>query len=208
MRKVLFAGLLVLVLALVGFQTSILLSDPQTVTESAPVPASPGYQNGDQELAYLLVKLELKTRSVVADHLTRSQSPVPGVDQVYQRWLTKNRVLPAAVADKIYAETVPHATGGRAWVKMVVREPRNPHNQGDGLALEMLRELQGGAKAASRSTPDAYYYGEPIVAKKWCLRCHGDPRGEADPNFPQYKKDGWREGDVIGGVIARVASKK
>lgn len=156
----------------------------------------------------MLVKLELKTRTVIADHFTRSQSPVPGVDQVYQRWLSKNLILPAAVADRIYSETVPNATGGRVRVQMAVSEPRNPHNQGDAVALEMLQELKSGAATTERSAPDAYYYGEPIVAKKWCLRCHGEPRGEPDPNFPQYRKDGWREGDVIGGVIARVAPKK
>jgi hypothetical protein len=163
---------------------------------------------GDQELAYLLVKLELKTRAVIGGHYTRVQSPVPGIDTIYKRWLAKNAILPAAVADRVFSEVVPGATGGRAWVKMVVEEPRNPHNRGDSTALELLREIQDGNPGAERSTPKAYYYAEPIKATKTCLPCHGELRGEPDPLFPQYKKNGWRDGEIVGAVIARVAPEK
>lgn len=156
MRKVLLAGLTVLLVAAAGLLASILLSSPKITPAAAPAQTPSLLADSDQELARLLVKLELKTRGVIADHFTRPQSVVPGVDQVYERWLTKNLILPAAVADRIYAETVPSATGGRAWVKMVVPEPRNPHNQGDAVALEMLRDLQHGAKTSARSTADAY----------------------------------------------------
>ena len=122
--------------------------------------------------------------------------------------LTKNGILPAAVADHIFSEVVPAATGGRAWVKMVVSEPRNPHNRGDATALEMLAELQGGTSSAERSKADAYYYGEPITAAAVCLRCHGEPAGEPDPNFPQYKTTGWRAGEIVGAVIARVVPEE
>ncbi|MFQ5804334.1 MAG: DUF3365 domain-containing protein, partial [Candidatus Methylomirabilales bacterium] len=53
-----------------------------------------------------------------------------------------------------------------------------------------------------------YYYAEPIKATKTCLPCHGEPRGEPDPLFPQYKKNGWRDGEIVGAVIARVAPEK
>lgn len=210
MTKAFLTGLLVLGLAAMGFVAAVQLAAPRMKAEATPTiqtQARPMGGNGDHELAYLLVKLELKTRGVIAEHFTRSQSAVPGVNETYQRWLTKNHILPAAVADKIFSEVVPHATAGRAWVKMVVPEPRNPHNRADATALGMFEQLRSGAKTAERSTPDAYYYGEPIVAKEWCLRCHGDPKGAPDPSFPQFKKDGWRAGDIIGGVIARVASK-
>ena len=40
------------------------------------------------------------------------------------------------------------------------------------------------------------------------MSCHGAPAGEADPHFPQYKKNGWKAGEVVGAVIARVAPEK
>ncbi len=169
------------------------------------VPAGVVEKNGDEQLAYLLVKLELKTRSEIGGHFTRQQSPVPVVDRFYQHLLVKNLILPAAVADRIFAETVPAATGGRAWVKMVVDQPRNPNNRGDEAALDLLAELRAGATTAERNTTDAHYYAEPIRAKAICLYCHGEPKGAPDPYFPQFTKDGWREGDIIGAVVGRVA---
>ena len=90
---------------------------------------------------------------------------------------------------------------------MVVPKPRNPNNEGDATALDLVADLQKGAPFAERKTQDAYYYGEPIVAKKGCLECHGMPTGASDPYFPIYKKNGWKVDEVIGGVIARVAVK-
>lgn len=165
-------------------------------------------KTGDEELAYLLVRLEKRTRQVAGAHYTRSQSALPGVDAIYRRSLTRNGILPAAVAGHIFSKVVPAATGGRAWVKMVVPEPRNPDNRGDATALELVSEMQGGAPFAQRSIPGAYYYGEPIKATTACLPCHGDPKGEPDPYFPKYKKNGWREGDIVGAVIARVAPEE
>lgn len=169
------------------------------------VPPGIAEKNGDEQLAYLLVKLELKTRSEIGGHFARQQSPVPVVDRFYQHLLVKNLILPAAVADRIFAETVPAATGGRAWVKMVVDQPRNPNNRGDEAALDLLAELRAGATTAERNTTDAHYYAEPIRAKAICLYCHGEPKGAPDPYFPQFTKDGWREGDIIGAVVGRVA---
>ncbi len=163
-------------------------------------------RNPDEQLAYLLVKLELATRREIGGHFTRHQSPVPGVDKLYQRLLVKNMILPAAVAGAVFAETVPHATQGRAWVKMVVDDPRNPNNRGDEVALELLAELRAGAGTAERTSQDAYYYAEPIKAKAVCLYCHGEPKGAPDPYVPQYKKDGWRDGDIIGALVSLVVS--
>lgn len=163
-------------------------------------------KKGDEQLASLLVKLELKTRGVLAGHFTRSQSAVPGVNVLYQRLLVKNLILPAAVADSIFSETVPAATGGRAWVKMIVDEPRNPNNKGDEVSASLLAELrQGELLFAERNTETAYYYAEPIVAKEACLYCHGAPRGAPDPFFAKYQKEGWRAGETIGAVVARVS---
>ena len=152
----------------------------------------------DQELAELLVKLELRTRAVIAKHYGRA-------DEVHRCWLADNLLLPAAVADGVFHEVVPDVTTGRAWVKMVVDEPRNPHNAGDTTALELLEQIREGKPSASWSTPQAFYYAEPIKAGSACLRCHGDPRGEPDPFFPQYAKNGWQVGQIVGAVVARVA---
>ena len=97
-----------------------------------------------------------------------------------------------------------NTTGGKAWVKMVVPNPRNPKNRGDKASLEVLKELQKGKFTVNYETKDAYYYGEPIIANKGCLECHGTPKSDPDPHFPEYKKDGWKPGEIIGGVISRV----
>ncbi|MFQ5801337.1 MAG: DUF3365 domain-containing protein [Candidatus Methylomirabilales bacterium] len=208
MRRIVLAVGLALFVASVGLLAAIVLSRPETTSGPGPEQMTYADKRGDQELAYLLVKLELKTRAVIGEHYTRPQSPVPGIDTIYKRWLAKNAILPAAVADRVFSEVVPGATGGRAWVKMVVEEPRNPHNRGDSIAHEVLREIQNGNPSAERSTPEAHYYAEPIKATKTCLPCHGEPRGEPDPLFPQYKKNGWRDGQIVGAVIARVAPTK
>ena len=152
----------------------------------------------DEQLARLLVKLELRTRGVIAGHYVKA-------DTTHREWLSENLLLPAAVADKVYHEVVPEMTDGRAWVKMVVDEPRNLHNKGDETAVVILDEIKAGKTHVTRRTAKAYYYAEPIKAKKTCLLCHGQPKGLPDPFFPQYKKNGWKEGEIVGAVIGRVA---
>ncbi len=180
---------------------------PRDAAQSSASPDQSGVARigADEELAYLLVKLELQTRSEMAGHFGRPQSPVPGVNKLYQRLLVKNLILPAAVADRVFSETVPAATGGRAWVKMVVDEPRNPHNRADDVSLELLAELRQGVSTAQRTTSEAFYYAEPIKSKAACLYCHGEPKGAPDPFFAEYTKEGWREGEIIGAVVSRVA---
>jgi hypothetical protein len=207
-KQVVIIAVLVLFILNLSFTGTLLTAGPSSLPERPADDRPYIKKQGDQELAYLLVRLELRTRGVIAGHYGRSQSPVPGVDRLYQRSLAKNLILPAAVADRIFADEVPHATGGRAWVKMVVDEPRNPHNRGDDVALEMLAEMKKSATFAERTIPEAYYYGEPIIADETCLRCHGEPRGQPDPSFPQYQKNGWRPGQTVGAVIARVAPSK
>ncbi len=154
----------------------------------------------DQELARLLVRLELRTRAVIAKHYVAA-------DAAHRDWLAENLLLPAAVADGIFHVVVPETTGDRAWVKMVVDEPRNPNNAGDATAIALFHEVRGGKPCAERLTPQGCYYAEPIKAAATCLKCHGQPRGEPDPFFPQYKKNGWKGGQIIGAVVARVAPR-
>jgi len=148
-------------------------------------------RSGDEELAYVLVKLEKRMRQVIAGLYGKQQAGGADETTTYKNYLIHNRILPAAVADPIFADVVPRATGGRAWVKMVVPEPRNPNNAGDATALDMVTALQQGAPFVERRTGDAYYYGEPIITTRGCLVCHGQPAGEPDPYFPKYKKNGW-----------------
>ena len=114
-------------------------------------------KQGNRELAYLVARLELQTRTVIGEHHNDAQSPVRGVDLICKNWLAKNEVLPAAVADRIFSRVVPSATGGRAWVKMVVEEPRNPKNLGESVALDLLKEVRTGVADAERLTSEAYY---------------------------------------------------
>lgn len=206
-RKILIAILLIPSIYFVGLIISILVPHPEKISKPGSQQFDYVDRHGDQELAYLLVKLELKTRSVIGKHNTRSQSLIPGINLIYKRWLAKNAILPAAVADRVFSEVVPQATGGRAWVKMVVEKPRNPNNRGDSHALKLFHKLQNGTSHAELSTPEAYYYAEPIKATKACLPCHGAPKGDSDPVFPKYQKNGWKDGEIVGAVVARVAKK-
>ena len=186
----------------VGIALSVLLVVAAVALAGpAPEPVDEVGRQFDQDLARLLVKLELRTRAVIAKHYVAADDP-------HREWLARNLLLPAAVADNVFHEVVPDATEGRAWVKMIVDEPRNPNNVGDAVTLALLNELREGEPRAERSTEDAYYYGEPISAAKTCLACHGGPKGEPDPFFPMYEKNGWQEGQVVGAVIARVAKEK
>lgn len=209
LKNIVMAVAVVLLFLSTGTLVAIIAAGPTEVapgTRGQPAPSSPDrLRQGDEELAYLLVKLELKTRSVIAGHYACAQSSFPGVDTLYKRWLTRNMLLPAAIADEIFAEVVPQTTSGRAWVKMVVDEPRNPNNRADDVARELLGEIKTGAKYAERGTSAAYYYAEPIRTVSGCLRCHGEPAGEPDPSFPQFKKNGWKADQIVGAVVARVA---
>jgi len=155
-------------------------------------------KRSDRELAQMLVKLELRTRGVIAKRYVAA-------DIGHRKWLADHLLLPAAIADEIFNDVVPEATGNRAWVKMIVDEPRNPHNAGDETAISLFNEIRD-KKAANgeRRVKGAYYYGQPIKAAKGCLLCHGAPEGAPDPMFPQYRKNGWKEGDIVGAVISRV----
>jgi hypothetical protein len=187
--SVLFSSILfLLVLFLMGGCCSSPTSEDQSI-------------KNDEELARLLVKLELRTRGVIASHYVRA-------DEAHKKWLAEDVFLPAAVADGVFYETVAETTGERAWVKMVVENPRNPHNTGDPTAIEMMNAIKAGETSVARNTAEAAYYAEPIITAKGCLLCHGEPAGEPDPYFSQYKKDGWKAGEVIGAVVARVAPLK
>ncbi len=181
-----------------------MLSSSCVVANVETQSASPGQGAGrdvspsDVELARLLVKLERRTRGVIGAHYA-------GADQAHKDWLAEDLLLPAAVADRVFYEVVPAVTHGRAWVKMVVDEPRNPHNRADATAIAVLAEIKTGPSETSRRTREAYYYAEPITAKIACLLCHGEPKGGPDPFFPQYQKNGWQEGEIVGAIVARVA---
>jgi methyl-accepting chemotaxis protein len=153
------------------------------------------------ELAKLLVKLELQTRAVIASKFSKSKGDS-------KEFMIEHKILPAAVADSIFSKIVPQNTDDRAWVRMVVDNPRNPNNRGDEVALGMINVLkQDKVKYVEQDLADAYYYAEPIVAKKSCLECHGNPKGAPDPHFPEYRMEGWKVDQVIGGVVARVTKE-
>ncbi|MCP4248470.1 MAG: DUF3365 domain-containing protein [bacterium] len=197
MKHTAFARGSVLLTLAAMLSSSCVVANVETQSASPGQGAGPDVSSADVELARLLVKLELRTRGVIAGHYG-------GADLAHKAWLAENLLLPAAVADQVFHEVVPAATGGRAWVKMVVDEPRNPHNRADATATAMLAEIKKGRPETSRRTDEAYYYAEPIAAKKGCLLCHGQPKDGPDPFFPQYHKNGWQEGEIVGAVVARV----
>lgn len=187
-------------LALLVFWGGCLNIESETHTTNPPAEKEDRVgRSADRELARLLVKMVRRTRAVVAGHYKEA-------DGAHREWMSRNLILPASVADRIFSETVPAATDGRAWVKMVVDSPRNENNRGDRTALSMLDGLRSSGKASThRSTNQAFYYAEPIKTNRACLLCHGEPRGAPDPFFPKYKKNGWTNNQIVGAVVARVA---
>jgi hypothetical protein len=175
----------------------LLIAIAATLLSSMSEARDDGSREHDQELARLLVDLELRTRAVIAEHYVAA-------DSMHRAWLADNLLLPAAVADKVFHGVVAEVTDHRAWVKMVVDEPRNPNNKGDSTAMALLHRLRDGELSVEHLTEEAYYYAKPIKAAATCLTCHGEPAGEPDPFFPQYKKNGWRKGEIVGAVVARV----
>ena len=116
-RLVIGIALGILFILSAGINLRVLFAQPAAAVDrkgsSSAVPSGAVKKEGDEQLAYLLVKLMLGTRREIAGDFTRKQSSVPAVDKLYRRLLVRNLILPAAVADRIFAETVPHATGER-----------------------------------------------------------------------------------------------
>lgn len=158
-------------------------------------------RGGPAEVAEVLSQLIINTRAVIAENFTKPNKVWWLPDPLYRHILTTNEVLPAAVAGKAFH---PLNTSGVVSLKMVVEDPRNDSNRPDPVERELYQHVVHTGQPAARLTPDAAYHARPIKSAEWCLRCHGEPKGAPDPNFPKYKKEGWRIGEVIGAAIARV----
>jgi hypothetical protein len=154
-----------------------------------------------QQIAEELSQLILNVRGAIATNFTQpNKSLLP--DVVYQHALAQNGVLPAAVAGKaIHPLNVP---GAAFTLKMVVKEPRNKNNVPDAIEAALLEKVVGTQQPAALLTTEAAYHARPIKSADWCLRCHGDPRGDPDPIFPQFKKEGWKSGVIVGIAVAKV----
>lgn len=153
-----------------------------------------------EEIAEVLSQLIVNTRGAVADNYTKPDKLWWLPAGLYRYILAKNEVLPAAIAGKAFHPL----NGGPISLKMIVDEPRNEANRADAVEAELFARVKASGEPAAAATKEAAYHARPIKAAAWCLRCHGEPRGEADPVFPKYKKDGWREGAVVGAATARV----
>lgn len=154
-----------------------------------------------EETAAALSQLVINTRMAVAKNFTQPNKIWWMPDPVYRLVLAKNEVLPAAV---VGAAIHPLHSDGVVVLKMVVRDPRNEKNKPDAVEAELFEEVRLTGQPAARSTPKHAYHARPIKAVAWCLRCHGLPKEGADPVFPRFKKEGWREGEIIGAATARV----
>ncbi len=75
-RIVLAVGLL-LFIAAAGLLAAIILTPRHAALPAEPQEMTYVDMRGNQELAYLLVRLELQTRAVIGEHYTRAQSQLP-----------------------------------------------------------------------------------------------------------------------------------
>jgi methyl-accepting chemotaxis protein len=78
--------------------------------------------------------------------------------------------------------------------------PRNPKNEPDALAREVLSEFsRTGLPEKVIVEKDRLLYFKPIRLSEDCLYCHGDPKGEKDPTGGV--KEGWKAGEVHGAFL-------
>jgi signal transduction histidine kinase len=93
--------------------------------------------------------------------------------------------------------------------RLRVRHPANAPGEFEKAALarfgkdKSLKEITGRTKLEGR---DFFRYMLPLFAKKECLQCHGQPRGELD--IAGYPKEGYREGDLAGALSVYVPVEK
>ena len=154
-----------------------------------------------EETAATLSQLVINTRAAVAKNFTEPNKIWWLPDALYRYLLAWNGVLPAAIAGGGVHPTNP---GGVVVLKMVVAEPRNDKNKPDAVERSLLEQVLKTGVPAALSTQEFAYHARPIKAADWCGRCHGDPKGAPDPIFPEYRKEGWKTGEVIGAATARV----
>lgn len=154
-----------------------------------------------EETAETLSQVVINTRMAVAESFVKPNKIWWLPDALYRRILARNSVLPAAIVGK---GIHPTNAGGAVSLKMLVTQPRNENNRPDPVEAELLRKVVATASPQAAATKEAAYHARPIKAVEWCLRCHGDPAGGADPVFPQFKKEGWKAGEVVGAAVAKV----
>lgn len=94
-------------------------------------------------------------------------------------------------------------------VKQITFAPRNEYNRPDSYELEVLNKFKSGelplGEGYGRLHEGKYRYVYPIYISQGCLRCHGEPEGELD--MAGYKKEGYRIGDLRGGISVKFEAK-
>lgn len=155
-----------------------------------------------EEIAAVLSQAVINVRSSVAKNFTESNKIWWLPDALYRYILARNGVLPAAIAGEAFHTL--NKSQEVVTLKMVVAAPRNEANKPDPIEQQILEQVVRSGAPVAISTPDAAYHGRPIKVAEWCLRCHGEPKGEPDPIFPKYKREGWKLKEVIGAATARV----
>jgi len=94
-------------------------------------------------------------------------------------------------------------------IKQITFAPRNEYNRPDSYELEVLNKFRNGELPAGegygRMHEGKYRYVYPIYISQGCLKCHGEPEGELD--IAGYKKEGYRIGDLRGGISVKFATK-
>jgi len=120
-------------------------------------------------------------------------------------------------SEKAQAIAAAHSTDGLT-VRRVSLKARNPKDVPDEYERQILEKLEAGlragedlpAESAAEVTEDGsrrLRYMRPLMIKKPCLRCHGDPETiDADvrrliaEHYPDDQAVGYREGDLRGAV--------
>ena len=96
-------------------------------------------------------------------------------------------VNPAYMTRQI-AELITKDTG--VTVKMMGVKPLNPLNNPTPLEEKALEEFRKGKKVFVKNLGDEIFYAAPLFVEKPCIKCH--------------KNQGFKEGDLIGGISVKV----
>lgn len=144
-------------------------------------------------------------------HYSRTQA-VPlvkqlvGVERFYPE-IMSGFVMSRNVADR-FRETQPGYT-----IKNATRDPLWPESKADAQELKVISDLNLN-KALKKTTGfmtkrgiDYFYQAKPIVAKKKCLRCHGDPDDAPKDQIMIYGAENgynWKVGEVVSAMFIYV----
>lgn len=105
--------------------------------------------------------------------------------------------------------TIANKTATRATFRVTSDEYRHESNKPDNFEQKAIKTFKADSKSlfAEDYEHDYYRYAMPILVKKGCLKCHGDPEDAPQAVIEKYgdkKAFGYKVGDVRGIISVKI----